>query len=69
MPPRLTITRLTDRIKGEFVEAPGLAITVDQAVRFWVLDAQTCARVLGELRELGFLVETATGYYRRRSTG
>jgi hypothetical protein len=67
-PPRLTITALTERIKGEYVETPGLVITVDQAVRFWVLDAQTCARILAELRELGFLVESADGYYRRRST-
>jgi Fic family protein len=67
MPPRFTITPLADRIRGEFVEAPGLAITIHQAVRFWVLDAQTCARVLAELCELGFLVETADGYCRRHA--
>jgi hypothetical protein len=63
--PLVTITRLSERIRDEFEEAPGLAITIGEGVRFWVLDAETCTRVLGELRDVGFLVETADGRFRR----
>jgi hypothetical protein len=56
---------LTQRIREEFDEAPGLQITLEEGVRFWALDAETCAKILGELRQLGFLVQTSEGRYRR----
>jgi hypothetical protein len=65
---RLTTSRLVRRIQEEFEEAPGLAITVERAVRFWALDAVTCERVLTYLQEAGFLVKTADGHFRRRPT-
>ena len=30
---------LTQRIRDEFDEAPGLQITVEEGVRFWAIDA------------------------------
>ena len=36
---------LTQRIRKEFDEVPGLQITVEEGVRFWALDAETCAKV------------------------
>jgi hypothetical protein len=67
MPGRqMTTSRLVQRIQAEFEEAPGLAISVERDVRFWVLDAATCERVLTNLREAGFLVKSANGHFRRR---
>ena len=69
MPERwLTMSTLVQRIQKEFEEAPGLAITVENGVRFWVLDAATCKRVLTDLQAAGFLVKSADGHYRRRPT-
>jgi len=67
LPPTATVTTLVQRIREEFDEAPGLAITLDEAVRFWALDAETCERVLTQLHDIKFLVKTADGRYRRGS--
>jgi hypothetical protein len=56
------------RIKKGFEEAPGLAITVGERRRFWVLDAATCARALTDLQAAEFLVKSADGHFRRRPT-
>ena len=56
---------LTQRIREEFGEAPGLRITVEEGVRFWTLDAETCAIVLSALHNAGFLVRTQDGRYQR----
>lgn len=56
---------LTQRIRDEFDEAPGLQITVEEGVRFWAIDAETCAMVLSALHNGGFLVRTQDGRYRR----
>ena len=59
------IGALTQRIREEFDEAPGLQITVEEGVRFWALDAETCAKVLSALHQAGFLVRTQDGRYHR----
>ena len=59
---------LVQRIRAEFYEAPGLDITLDEGVRFWALDAETCECVLTRLHEMGFLLKTHDGHYRRRRT-
>ena len=56
---------LTQRIREEFNEVPGLQITVQEGMRFWALDAYTCAKVLELLHEAGFLVRTRDGRYHR----
>jgi hypothetical protein len=56
---------LTQRIREEFDEAPGLQITAEEGVRFWALDAETCGEVLSALHNSGFLVRTQEGRYRR----
>lgn len=56
---------LTQRIRDEFDEAPGLQITVEEGVRFWALDAETCAKVLIALHQAGFLVRSRDGRYHR----
>jgi hypothetical protein len=57
--------RLVQRIREEFEEAPGLQITMEEGVRFWGLDAETCAYVLTQLFEMGFLVRADDGRYRQ----
>jgi len=59
------IDALIQRIREEFDEAPGLQITVEEGVRFWALDAETCAEVLVALHETGFLIRTQDGRYHR----
>ena len=56
---------LKQRIRDEFDEAPGLQITVEEGVRFWAMDAETCAMVLSALHNEGFLVRTQDGRYHR----
>jgi hypothetical protein len=51
------------RIRGEYLEMPGLALTVAQARRFWSLDHQTCTSLLDALVAGGFLTRTAKGSY------
>jgi hypothetical protein len=41
--------RLTERIRNEFMEMPGLVLTLPQASRLFGLSPEACARVLSEL--------------------
>jgi Fic family protein len=61
-------TRLDDlltRVRAEYVEMPGLSLTLAQAQRLWTLDQATCASVLRTLVERRFLRTTARGRYVR----
>jgi hypothetical protein len=53
------------RIRGEFLEMPGLHLTLEQAARLWHIDAATCTVALGRLVGDRFLVRTRTGAYKR----
>ena len=57
-------TSLTRRIRAEYLEAPGLRLTVAQAARFWGLDCRVCQHALHELEGVGFLGQCADGSYR-----
>ncbi len=56
---------LLKRVRGEYDEMPGLALTMPQARRLWALDQQTCEFVLRTLVERQFLRTTARGRYVR----
>ena len=60
-----TTVDLIGRVRGEFLEMPGLQLTTDQARRLWGLDAQTCQRLLRVLVDVRFLARTPDGRYRR----
>ena len=45
------IQEVLRRIRGEFLEMPGLRLTCKQAERLWALDETTCVRLLEALRE------------------
>jgi len=60
---------LLTRVRGEYNEMPGLALTMPQARRLWALDHRTCALVLTTLVERRFLRMTTRGRYLRRDRG
>ena len=61
--------RMTDevlrRVKGEFLEMPGLRLTEPQARRLWGLDAASCDALLGALVDAKFLFRTRDGAFMR----
>lgn len=53
------------RIRGEFLEMPGLRLTLEQAARLWHMDAATCSAALMRLVADRFLTRTRHGAYVR----
>jgi hypothetical protein len=53
------------RIRGEFLEMPGLRLTPEQAQRLWRLDPMACDAVLGALVDARFLARTRDGAFVR----
>lgn len=64
-----TTARLVDRVRAEFVEMPGLKLTLSQSARIFGLDASQAKRVLKSLLDEGFLVCDSRGAFRRRLAG
>jgi hypothetical protein len=52
---------LVTRVRSEFAEAPGLRLTVAQAMRHWGLNRDECQRVINELIDTSFLRRNARG--------
>jgi hypothetical protein len=63
-----SMDELVRRIRGEYLEMPGLGLTMDQATRLWGLDVLTCQRLLDVLLDARFLTCTRDGRYRRAGT-
>lgn len=55
------------RIQGEYIEMPGLRLTVVQAQRLWGLNRAVCDAVLSTLVDTRFLSRNADGTYARSS--
>jgi hypothetical protein len=55
------------RVKGEFLEMPGLKLTASQAQRLWGLDRESCEALLGALVDARFLARTPEGAFMRPS--
>lgn len=51
------------RIRGEYMEMPGLKLTVPQAARLWHLDQPSIEQLLNVLVADGVLRRTAAGAY------
>jgi len=54
------------RVRGEFLEMPGLRLTSQQARRLWRLDETACEAVLGALVDARFLAKTRDGAFVRQ---
>jgi hypothetical protein len=57
---------LLQRVRGEFVEMPGLRLTLAQAQRLWGLDRTVCENLLRTLVKARFLRETREGAFMRQ---
>ena len=53
------------RVQGEYIEMPGLRLTIAQAQRLWGLDRSVCDSLLGALVEAKFLFRTRDGAFVR----
>jgi hypothetical protein len=53
------------RARAEFLEMPGLTLTVVQAARLWHSDSALCRAVLSRLVEQRFLIETRNHSFAR----
>jgi hypothetical protein len=62
-----TDRELLQRIRGEYLEMPGLRLTPEQARRLWSLDLHTCISLLEALVDSKFLARTSDGQYCRPS--
>jgi hypothetical protein len=56
---------ILDRARGEFLEMPGLRLTIPQARRLWNLDTTLCEALLSTLVESRFLVRLQDGAFIR----
>ncbi len=65
--PQITVAlrELLQRVEAEYLEMPGLSLTLSQAQRLWGLDGTTCAFVLTTLIERRVLRQAANGAYLR----
>jgi hypothetical protein len=61
--------RILQRVRGEFLEMPGLRLTSAQAQRLWGLNEPTCRALLEFLVEAKFLRCSSAGMYARTSDG
>ena len=60
---------LLARARGEYREMPGMRLTIDQAMRLWDLDRQTCQTLLNSLVAARFLEIDPYGRYRKSHPG
>ena len=59
-----SLDAIVQRVRGEYLEMPGLSLTERQAQRLWHLDPDACRLLLKALVESGFLRQTPRGYIR-----
>ena len=57
------------RIRAEYLEMPGLRLTMEQARRLWGVDSELCQLALDALVEERFLCVRADGTYVRATDG
>jgi len=55
---------IVQRVRGEYLEMPGLSLTERQAARLWHLEPEACRVLVKALVESGFLRDTPRGYVR-----
>jgi len=65
----VTRAQLLHRIKAEYIEMPGLRLTVAQAGRLWSVDRPACLDLLERLINERFLQRRPDGTYSRVTDG
>ncbi len=61
--PRHINEPLVRRVRAEFMEMPGLSLTLEQAQRLWSLEQPTCEALLKSLTDSRFLHRTRRGLF------
>jgi hypothetical protein len=61
--PDYAFDELLSRVRGEYLEMPGLHLTVPQAARLWGLETLVCDALLSCLVGSRFLRQTAAGTF------
>ena len=56
---------LVSRVRAEFLEMPGLRLTLKQATRLWGIDDSVCRTVVDSLVEASFLRRAEGGTFVR----
>jgi hypothetical protein len=59
---------VANRVRSEFIEMPGLRLTVRQAARLWGLEPAACENVIEVLVRAAFLRWTPAGMVARVET-
>ena len=67
--PGISREQLLRRVRGEYLEMPGLRLSCLQAQRLWAMDEHTCAEILNSLTEARFLHQQPDGTYARLVDG
>jgi hypothetical protein len=57
------------RVRGEYLQMPGLRLTTAQAQRLWGLDRESCQALLGALVDARFLRVTRDGSFSLNGPG
>jgi hypothetical protein len=60
------VDALLQQVRAEYLEMPGLSVTLPQAQRLWGADRPACQEVFSRLMSRGVLRETASGRFVRR---
>jgi hypothetical protein len=63
---RSPLPDVLQRIRGDFLEMPGLKLTLAQGQRLWGIDRTACEVALASLVSAEFLRQTREGAYMRR---
>ena len=61
----LAFKQVLERVKAEFLEMPGLSLTLPQAARLWSLDPAICQSILATLEDSRFLIRTRHSTFAR----
>ena len=61
----MNVDTVTNRVRAEFVEMPGLTLTVRQASRLFGLDQDMCREVVDRLIDADFLRWSSAGVVAR----
>lgn len=57
----LELRAVVERVQSEFLEMPGLQLTIPQAARLWGLEISACEQVVDVLIQSAFLRRTGSG--------
>jgi hypothetical protein len=66
---QLSYQQALTRIRSEYLEMPGMKLTIEQVQRLSGVDNDSCKRVLDDLVRMRFLRVGPDGHYARDSDG